>query len=300
MSNKSYFWLILVAIVILILYASMFTVIEGQRAIVLKLGEIVTNPKTGQAEVMQPGLHFKAPFITNVRDFNVKLQTMNVESQRILTAEQKYVMVSYYAKWRINNLPLFYTRTGGGYEARAEQLLQQKINDALRAAFGKLTISDVISGERLNIMSLLKQQAEKSASGLGMDVSDVRIVGIELPATVRESVFQRMRTEREQVATQHRAQGRAQQETIMATADKQVVVDLATARAKAQKIRATGDEMAGKIYSSAYSKDPGFYALYRSLEAYRNVFIKSDTVMVLRPQGQFFRYFTQNQKQLRN
>jgi membrane protease subunit HflC len=295
MSNKSYFWVILAVIAILILYASMFVVMEGQRAIVVKLGEIVTNPKTGQADIMAPGLHFKVPFVTNVRDLSVKLQTMNVDSQRILTAEQKHVMVSYYVKWRINDLPLFYTRTGGGYEVRAEQLLQQKINGALRAAFGKLDITEVISGERLNVMSLLKKQAEESAAGLGIKVTDVRIVGIDLPESVQESVFKRMRTEREQVATQYRAQGRAKQESVMANADREVVVDVATARAGAQKVRAAGDQEAGKIYSDAYSKDPHFYALYRSLEAYRNVFDKSDTVMVLRPQGQFFKYFTQTQ-----
>lgn len=293
MKSKSLFWLILAIVVLIILFASMYTVREGQRALVIKLGEIVTNPQTHKAMVVEPGLHFKTPFITNVRDFNVKLQTMKVDSQRILTAEQKYVMVSYYAKWRIDDLPLFYTRTGG-YEVRAEQLLQQKINGTLRAAFGQRTIKEVISGERLNLMTMLKDQAEKSAANLGLHVVDVRIVGIDLPQTVQESVFQRMRTEREQVATQHRAQGRAQQEAIMADANRQVVVDLATAKAKAQAVRAAGDEQAGQIYSHAYSKDPGFYALYRSLEAYRNVFDKSGTVMVLRPQGQFFKYFTQD------
>lgn len=294
-SNRSLFLIIIAVIVLLILYASMFTVREGQRAIILKLGEIVTNPQTKQADVMQPGLHFKTPFITSVRDFNVKLQTMAVDSQRILTAEQKYVMVSYYAKWRIDNLPEFYTRTGG-YEVRAEQLLQQKINGTLREAFGKRSIKEVISGQRLNLMTMLKNQAEESASSLGIHVVDVRIVGIDLPQSVQESVFGRMRTEREQVATQHRAQGKAQQEVIMAKANRQVVVDLAQAKARAQQIRAQGDAEASKIYSAAYSKDPSFYALYRSLEAYRHVFNNRDTVMVLRPQGQFFKYFTQDKK----
>lgn len=294
-SNRSFILVILAIVVLLILYASMFTVREGQRAIVVKLGEIVTKPDTNQALVMQPGLHFKAPFVTTVHDFNVKLQTMSVDSQRILTDEQKYVMVSYYAKWRIDDLAKFYTSTGG-YEVRAEQLLQQKINGTLRAAFGKRGIKEVISGQRMNLMTMLKNQAEKSASGLGIHVIDVRIVGIDLPPTVQESVFARMRTEREQVATQLRAQGQAQQQAIMATADRDVVVELAQAQAQAQKIRAAGDAQAGKIYSDAYSKDPSFYALYRSLEAYRNVFDNRDTVMVLRPQGQFFKYFTQNQK----
>ena len=295
MKTKSYFFLILAAIVILLVYASTYTVVEGHRTIVLKLGEIVKNPKTNQADVMQPGLHFKTPFITNARDFNVMLQTMTVDSQRILTAEQKSVMVSYFVKWRIEDLPLFYTRTGG-FNVRAEQLLQQKINGTLRAAFGKRSIADVVSSDRMNLMTLLQEQAEKSAANLGIQVVDVRIVGIDLPQTVQESVFKRMRTEREQVATQHRAQGEAQRQVIMATADRQVVVDLATAKAKSQQVRAMGDAVAGKIYSKAYSKNPKFYAFYRSLDAYRNVFNNRDTVMVLRPQGQFFKYFNPDKK----
>lgn len=293
MKHKAYFFVVFILIAVFILATSLFTVSEGQRAILLKLGEIVTDPKTGQAEVVLPGLHSKMPLITTVREFSVKLQTMNVDSQRILTAEQKYVMVSYYAKWRIDNLPLFYTRTGG-YDVRAEQLLQQKINGTLRAAFGTRTIKDVISGQRVDLMTLLKNQTEQSAANLGISVVDVRIVGIDLPQTVQESVFQRMRTEREQVATQHRAQGRAQQEVIMAEADKQVVVDLATATAAAQVLRAAGDAQAGQIYSQAYSKDPHFYEFYRSLEAYRAIFSKSGSIMVLRPQTDFFKYFVQN------
>ncbi len=294
MRTKSYALLILIALFLLFLYASMFTVVEGQKAIVLKLGEIVLNKKTGKPEELDPGLHFKTPFITHARDFSVMLQTMNVDSSRILTAEQKYVMVSYYAKWRIEDLPLFYTRTGG-YTVRADQLLEQKINGALRAAFGTRKIQEVISEDRVDLMQNLKAQAEKSANSLGIDVVDVRIVGIDLPPNVQESVFQRMRTKREQVATKLRAEGRAEQDEIMAKADRQVVVDLAQAKAKAQQVRANGDATAGKIYSDAYTQDPSFYAMYRSLEAYRNVF-KKDTVMVLQPKGQFFQYFNFNGK----
>ena len=263
---------------------------EGQRAIVLKLGEIVTNSQTKQAEVKMPGLHFKTPFITTARDFSVRLQTTTEENMRFLTKEKKYVVVSYFAKWRIDDLPLFFTRTGG-YEVRAQQLLKQNINDAMRAAFGNRDIVEVISGERFDLMRIVKSKVEKSAKDLGIQIADVRVMGIDLPKAVRETVFNRMSKQREQVAMRYRARGRATEIEIKAAANRQVVVDLATARAKAQTLRASGDETAGKIYSDAYSKDPGFYALYRSLEAYRNVFDNKGTVMVLRPQGQFFKYF---------
>lgn len=290
MSNKGYLFAILGVIVLIVLYASTFIVTEGQRAIILRLGEISKIPGTDKARVYGPGLHFKTPFITTVHNFDVRLRDLTVNSSRIATKMQKYVVVSYYARWRIQNLPLFYTRTGG-YDIRAQQLLEQKINGSLRAAFGKYTIQQVISDQRSNIMKLLQDQAEESAKNLGVNVVDVRLVGVDFPPSAQETVFKRMRFRREQVATKLRSQGRAQQQEIVANADRKVVVALAKAKADAQKVRASGDQEAGKIYSDAYRKDPKFYALYRSLEAYRKVFNNKSTLMVLRPKGQFFKYF---------
>lgn len=280
---------ILAFIVAVLLYLSVFTVKEGQSALILRLGELQTNPTTNKAEVYNPGLHFKMPFVTTDLKFDVRLQTLNVESSRILTAEQKHVIVDYYAKWRIANLPLYYKRTGG-FPLRAQLLLKQQINDALRAAFGKRKIAEVISGERLNIMSILQKKANLSAKELGIQVTDVRIVSIDLPKEVRESVFQRMRSEREQVATKHRSDGKAKAESLQANADATVAVTIAKAKTQAQIIRAKGDEQAAAIYSKAYQKNAQFYAFYRSLEAYRQVF-KKNTVMVLRPNTEFFKYF---------
>ncbi len=292
MSPRATLAVIIAIVVIILAYMGLYTVREGQRAIVLQLGKIVTNPSTQQAEVFVPGLHFKVPLITRVRKFDIRLQTLNVDSSRILTAEQKYVLVDYYAKWKIDNLPLYYKRTGG-YISRTQNLLKQKINNALRAAFGKRTIKEVVSGERLNVMQLLKEKANKSARGLGIKVVDVRIKGIDLPKEVRDSVFQRMSTEREQVATKHRAQGQAAAETVRASADATVAVTLAKAKAQSQGVRAEGDSEAAEVYIKAYNKDPKFYAFYRSLKAYRQVFTNKDTVMILRPTGEFFKYFTQ-------
>lgn len=294
MKVKSYAILVLVALFLLFLYASMFTVVEGQRAIVLKLGEIVSDGQTGKPAVLEPGVHFKTPFITHVRDFSVMLQTMSVDSSRILTANQEYVIVSYYAKWKIDDLPLFYTRTGGNAN-RADQLLEQKINGALRADFGKRTVQQVVARDRLDVMKSIKNETQESAKGLGLKVVDVRIVGIDLSPAVLERTYNSMRTKREMSATKMRAEGRALQQEKMADADRSVTIAIAKAKAQAQQMRARGDAIAGKIYSDAYSKDPAFYAMYRSLEAYRNVF-KKDTMMVLQPHGQFFKYFNFNGK----
>lgn len=277
-------------IILLVLYSVFYTVSEGQQGLLLRLGKLVDDPQTNQPMVVMPGLHEKLPFIVDVRRFDTRLQTLDVDQQSVLTAEQKYVLVDYFVKWRIQDLPLYYKRTDGN-PFRAQVLLQQKINDALRAAFGKRTISEVVSGERLDIMRLLKSKAQQSASGLGITIVDVRIRGIELPKEVRESVFQRMSAEREQVATKHRAQGRAQAEMIRAGADAKVTVMIAKTKAEAANIRATGQQAAAMLYAKTYNTDPDFYAFYRSMLAYKTVFAKNHSVMLLSPKTAFFKAF---------
>lgn len=289
MQTKSFVMLVVALVCLVLLGSSLYTVQEGQTALKLRLGKLVVG-QDGRAAEYEPGLHIKFPIINTIKMLDVRLQMLSVDSSRIYTAEQKSVLVDYYAKWRINDLSLYYTRTGGE-PFRARELLTQKINDALRAAIGKRTIKDVVSSDRAEIMQLLNADANKSAESLGIEVVDVRIQGIELPREVRDSVYERMRTERKQVATKHRAQGKAASETIRADTDATVAVTLAEAKANSQKIRADGDQEAATIYSNAYDKDPKFYALYRSLEAYRHVFHGKNNVMVLKPDSEFFKYF---------
>ena len=309
--NKTIPMIIGLVIVLLLLSGMLFTVRQDQKAIVLRLGKIITTsgktkalPKTdldddeakidtqlfADARIYEPGLHVKIPFIESVHRFSSRLLTLDAESSRILTAEQKYVVVDYYAKWRIQNVPLYYTRTGGNMQ-RASNLIQQKINDSLRAQFGLHTITEVVSAERGDIMSTLQQEANKSAQTLGVDVVDVRIKRIDLPPAVSASVFQRMAAEREQVASKHRANGRAAAEKIQATADADVVVLLAKAKTQGQETRAEGDAIATKIYANAYSKNTGFYAFLRSIEAYSSSFNSKNDMVVIQPEGQFFKYF---------
>lgn len=290
MSPKAVFVSVIAIIILFIIYLSVFTVEEGQRAIQLRLGEIVVDSSTKQAQLYSPGLHFKVPLITRVHTFDVRLQTLNAETSRISTVEQKYVLVDYYVKWKINDLSLYYQRTGG-YESRAQELLKQKISGELRTIFGTRTIKEVVAADRENIMNILKQKASDSAKELGISVNDVRIIGIELPKSVMNNLFQRMRTDRQKAATQLRAQGQAEAEAIRAGADATVEVMIAKAKQEAEQTRAAGDALAAKIYSDAYNQNPQFYAFYRSLLAYRQVFKNKDTVMVLKPDSDFFRYF---------
>ncbi len=271
-------------------FTSVYTVREGQHGLLLRLGKLSVDSKTKLPRVYNPGLHFKLPFVNSARIFDTRMQTLDMKSSRIVTAEKKDVLVDYYAKWRIADLARYFTSTGGN-ELRAETLLEQKLNDGLRAQFGKRNISEVVSGERTDIMETLQQQANASAKSLGIKVIDVRIKRIDLPDEVSSAVYERMRAERERVATEHRAEGKSKAEAIRANADAKVTVILATARSHAKKVRGKGDAQAARIYANAYSKDADFFAFYRSLIAYRHSFAKRRDMLVLKPDSQFFRYF---------
>lgn len=289
MPAKKMMSVILIGLLGLLALSSLYTIREGQRGLLLRLGKLVTDPKTGMPVVKEPGLHFKWPFVNRARVLDVRLQTLGIESSRYMTAKKKDVWVDSYVKWRIADLALYYTRTGGN-AFRAEALLKQLVNDGLRAEFGKRDIQEVVSGERTDIMALLRREANIGAKKLGIHVVDVRIKGIDLPEEVSNAVFDRMRAERERSATEHRAKGRAAAEAIRAEADATVTVTVATAESNAKKVRAKGNAIAAEIYTNAYTKDKSFFVFYRSLIAYDGAF-KDNDILVLRPDNQFFKYF---------
>ncbi|WP_455376315.1 protease modulator HflC [Kaarinaea lacus] len=275
--------LILIFFVLVIGSMSMFTVDERERAIMFKFGEVVGTD-------FSPGFHLKIPFVNNVRKFDARIQTMDAEPQRFLTSEKKNVIVDAFVKWKINNVSKFYTATGGD-AARANVRLSQFINNGLRGEFGKRTIKQVVSGDRNEIMDILTVEANKQAQEFGIDIVDVRIKRIDLDKNISTSVYRRMEAERERVAKELRAQGEQEAETIRAKADKERTVILAEAFRKAEEIRGQGDQEAANIYATAYNQDKAFYALYRSLLAYKVSFSNKDDIMVLQPKSEFFKYF---------
>jgi membrane protease subunit HflC len=261
----------------------MFTVDQRQNAIVFQLGEIVSVKKA-------PGLYFKLPLVQNVRYFDTRILTMDsAEPERFITSEKKNVLVDSFVKWRIIDVKQYYVSVGGD-EARAQTRLQQTVNDSLRAEFGKRTIHDVVSGERNQIMEILRQKADQDARGIGVQVLDVRLKRVDLPSEVSESVYRRMEAERKRVANELRSTGGAEAEKIRADADRQREVLLAEAYREAQRTKGDGDARASAIYAGAYSQNPEFYAFYRSLEAYRQSFKGKSDVMVLEPSSEFFKY----------
>lgn len=299
MSNQLKTFISVAIVILLVLSSTLYTVREGQQALKLRLGELVLN-HDGKPAVNGPGLHFKIPLLNQVELFDTRLQTLDIGATdgsntppRIVTLEKKNVIVDYFVKWRIKDLALFYTRTSGSY-VKAQNLLAQQLNDGLRAEFGRRTITEVVSDDRTNVMDRLRTQANLTSQGLGVEVVDVRIKRIDLPEEVSSAIFDQMRAEREQVAAEHRSQGKADAEAIRAQADANATVTVATAKADAARIRGEGDQEAAKIYADAYNKNADFYAFYRSLQAYRNTFTNKQDIIVLRPDSEFFKYFNGN------
>ena len=270
-----------IAIVILFFFGtSLFTIPQGQHALLLRLGRMVLNTSNHHVKVLGPGLHLKLPFIETALFFDTRLQTLDIKSSRIVTKEKKDVIVDYYVKWRIGKLGQYFISTGGS-ALKAETLLEQQLNTYLRAAFGKRTISDVVSSGRDDVMGALRQKAEQQATELGIHVTDVRIKGIELPENTSNAIYQRMRADMQKIANRHRADGQATAEAIKAQADAKVTILLATARSQGQLLRSTGQAKASAIYTDAFSKNPSFLQFYQSLQAYKASLTTSNSLLVL-------------------
>lgn len=277
-----------IAALVMLAAMSLFTVDETQTAIRFQLGEIAQDN-------YKPGLHWKWPLINNVRKFDRRLQTLDTEPERFLTAEKKNVIVDSFAMWKIDDVRKFYT-TVGGDAAQANVRLDQIVKDSLRSEFSKRTIQEVVSGDRDQIMETLSQLLRDQAKQLGIKAVDVRIKRIDLPPDVSNSVFSRMKAERLRVAKDFRSRGGEAAERIRADADRQGTVILAEAYRDAERQRGDGDAQAANIYAQAYSQDQDFYNFSRSLSAYRQSFNSKDDVLILQPQDfQFFRYFNQAQ-----
>ena len=270
-------------IAVIFVSQSLFVVSEVERAVKLRFGEIV------QFDV-EPGLHFKWPIINSVRYFDSRILTLDAQPQRYLTSEKKALMVDSFIKWRVKDVAKYFTTTGGD-EERAKRLLSQRVDTGLRNEFGTRTVKEVVSGERDQLMNSLTSMLDGIAQNeLGVEVIDLRVKRIDLPLEVSESVYNRMRTERERLARELRAQGNEVAEKIRATADKDKTVILADAYREAQVIKGDGDAEATATYASAYTKDPEFYDFTRSLKAYQSTFETKGDILLIDPDSDFFKY----------
>ncbi len=271
-----------VASVFLVGMMSLFTVNEGEKAIKFQLGEIVKDDYT-------PGLHVKLPLINNIKHFDARIQTMDSNPERFLTAEKKNVIVDSFVKWKIGDVKTFYTVVAGDTD-QANLRLDQIVKDLFRGEFGKRNIKQLVSTDRSEIRELLIKNASAPAAALGMEIVDVQVMRIDLPEEVSSSVFRRMEAERERVAREFRSEGAEAAERIRADADRQRVVTLANAYRDAEKLRGEGDATSAEIYAKAYNQDSEFFTFYRSLNAYKKTFTGS-SMLVLEPNSDFFQYF---------
>lgn len=284
MNSRSMTVLVVLALIALLASSSMFTVKQSERGVLLRFGQIVESD-------LPPGLHFKLPIMHEARLFDGRVRIIEMGQEEYLTQEKKRLNVDSYVVWRIQDVAKFFTATGGGLESKVQQLLAPRVNEGLRNQFGERTVYEVVAGEREElVLGLTKSIDQKAREGLGIEVVEIRVKRIELPASVSGSVYDRMRAEREREARGHRSRGNELAEGIRADADRQRTVILANAYKRAEELRGDGDAQSAAIYASAYQKDAEFYNFYRSLEAYRSVFRDKRDILVVKPDGEFFQY----------
>ena len=277
-------FVIAILALIILLANSLYIVTDKQTAILLRFGEII-DPK------MESGLHFKIPILNTVRKFDSRVLTLDAIPQPYFTEEKKRLIVDAFVKWRISDNEQFYITSSGGQLSALRTLLTQRVDEGLRNQFGKRTVQDVISGERDQLMKALTADLNTVAnSELGVEVIDVRVKKIELPTEVNDSVYNRMRTERERLAQELRAEGNEIAEEIRANADKERTVILADAYKTAEIIKGEGDAEATSTYAKAFNKDPEFYEFTRSLSAYQSTFENKSDVLLIDPESDFFKY----------
>lgn len=276
------------AVLVLILLANtLFVVPQTAQALVLQFGgvqHVINAPTQGRAV---PGLYVKAPFIQNVVMYDRRNLRVDLEQSTIIAADQEQLVVDAFARWQIRDPLKFnqYVQT----ETNAVTRLQTVMTGALRRVLGAASSNDIISGRRAQLMQQIREQMNREASLWGITIIDVRIRQADLPEQTAERVFERMRTERQQVAARLRAEGDEAAAKIRAEADRTATVALATAREESEKIRGEGDARRAAIFAQAYNRDPEFAAFYRSMQAYEKALPKG-TPMVVPPNGEFFRY----------
>ncbi len=267
----------------IVLSNAVFVISETQRGVLLKFGEVVNSD-------LEPGLHFKIPFVDSVRKFDGRILTVDSTPERFFTQEQKQLIVDSYAKFRVVDTAKYYTATSGE-EFRAAALLSQRINDDLRNQVAGRSVQEVVSGERDQLMEAVKSRLNETVlTELGVEVIDVRVKKIDLPNEVSQSVYRRMNAEREKEARELRSEGKEIAEGMRAEADRKVTVIEAEAVRDAEIIRGDGDATATRIYADSFNRDPEFYAFTRSLNAYQQTFANGSDIMLLQPDSQFFQY----------
>jgi membrane protease subunit HflC len=273
---------VIIVVVLLVAYLSMFTVHQTRQALVIRLGDPIRT-------ISEPGLHFKVPLIDNVIYVDNRILDLENAAQEVIASDQKRLVVDAFARYRIRNPLLFYqsVSTIEGANSRLSTLL----NASLRRVLGEATLTHVVRDQREMLMARVREQLDREAANLGIQVVDVRIRRADLPEQNSQAVYERMKTERQREAAEFRAQGSQRSQETKARADREVTVLIAEETARAEQTRGEGDAERNRIFAEAYGRDPGFFAFYRSMQAYEAGLKANDTRLVLRPDSDFFKYF---------
>ncbi len=269
-----------------LLMSAVFQVQETEVAIKFRFGEIVKSD-------YEPGLHFMIPWVNSVRRFDRRVLTRNYPAEKFLTSEGKRLNVDFYVKWRVSDVGQYYQATTGGDEEVAAARLAEIVKDGLKGVIAKRTIQRVVAAERAEFIGEILKLAGESVGQLGLTLVDVRVKRIDLPDEVSESVFNRMRQDFLRVASQLRAEGDEQAQRIRAEAERARTEALAIGNRDAEKIRGEGDAKAAETYARMYQRYPEFYSFHRSLQAYRRSIGQPNDVLVIAPDGEFFKYMKQ-------
>ena len=277
---------IIVALVFFIGKSSIFTINEWERGLKFKFGEF-------SGEEIQPGLNFKIPVANTIRKYDIRIQTMDKQPERFLTINKEELLIDSFVKWKIKDLQEYFTSVNT--KARAENRLQQKVNNSLKEQIAKRSIRQVVANDRTEIMQSVQQAVDEEAGLIGIEVVDVRLKRVDLADESQGNVFARMRSERERIAKEKRAEGDEQAIQIVANADRQKQVILADAIREAQILRGDGDAQSTKIFADSFGQDEEFYELFRSLNAYKKTFESGNDLMVIDPNSEFFKFFQSSQ-----
>jgi len=287
MNRNTILGLVLLLIIVLATQ-SLVVVKDTEKAILLKLGAF--------ERLLEPGLNFKVPFLDSVLKFEGRLRTLDTQPDRVLSSESKPLLVDSFVKYKIIDAETFYTSTNGGQDRVAEDTLQRRVRDKLRNAFGERTLQEVVSGDRDGLMLALKNSLGEDSGELGIEIVDFRVKRIDFERELRATVFERMKTERNRIAEELRAEGREAGEKIRADADKNRTIILANATKESEKIRGEGDAVATSTYASAFNKDPEFYDFTRSLKAYKATFNDQSDILLLDPDSDYFKYLNRSEQ----
>src|SRR5690349_18782791 len=275
--------LILLFIVAIVAYSAVFTVQQTEQALVVRFGKPVDI-------ATEPGLHFKAPFIDTVIPVDKRILDLENPSQEVIASDQKRLVVDAFARYRIKDALKFYQSVGSIQAANLQ--LTTLLNASLRRVLGEVTFIQVVRDEREALMGRIRDQLDKEADGYGIQVVDVRIRRADLPEQNSQAVYERMKTERQREAAEFRAQGAQKAQEIRSNADREATVIVAEANSTAERVRGEGDGERNRLFAEAYGKDPDFFAFYRSMSAYENGLKSNDTRFLLRPDSEFFKFFS--------